>query len=316
MGHAPPLSLVLSVERAARDIETMKVRGAGRLARHAVQALHDLAATHPGPDRALRAELRRASRRLVATRPTAVSLRNAVEEATLPLQGRNGDGAGAGEVRAAVMTASQRFIARSHAAVETISRLGADLLDKPGLVLTHCNSACSVGVIAAAHDRRRIAAYACETRPRRQGLLTARQLRDRGVPVTLIVDSAMNLVMGEVDWVVVGADTVAANGDVVNKVGTSLVALSAKEHGVPVYVAAETYKVAPWARRGNEVAIEQRDPREVVDPGDLPRGVKVYNPVFDVTPARLVARIVTEAGIVRPRQVAAAARAARVASRR
>lgn len=309
MADAGPLRTVLTVGRAARDIETMKVRGAGRLARHAVQALHDLAATHPGPDRALQAELRRAAKRLVATRPTAVSLRNAVEEATSPLASRNGD------MRAAVLTASQRFIARSHAAVETISLLGARLLDGDGWVLTHCNSACSVGVIAKAREGHDIRAFACETRPRRQGLLTAAQLRQRRVPVTLIVDSAMNLVMPDVDWVVVGADTIAANGDVVNKVGTSLVALSAKQHGVPFYVAAETYKVAPWARSGRDVRIEQRAAREVVDPRDAP-GVGVYNPVFDVTPARLVTRIVTEAGVVRPSAVRAAAARARDRSRR
>lgn len=290
---------MLTVERAARDIETMKVRGAGRLARHAVQALQDLAAAHEGGDAALRRELRAAAKRLVATRPTAVSLRNAVEEAIAPTREPMN-----GTLRADVLAATERFIHRSHAAVETISGLGADLLGGPGVVLTHCNSACSVGVIARAHERwPSVKAFASETRPRRQGLLTARQLREHRVPVTYIVDSAVNLVMPEVDWVVVGADTVAANGDVVNKVGTSQVALSAREHGVPFYVAAETYKVAPWARTGRDVRIEERDPREILEGRSLP-GIRAFNPVFDVTPARFVKRIVTEAGAVPPSAVA------------
>jgi ribose 1,5-bisphosphate isomerase len=302
---------VLPVERAARDIESMRVRGAGRLARHAVQALQDVALAHAGTDAALRRDLQKAAQRLIATRPTAVSLRNAVEEAIAPLSEPNN-----GTLRADVVGATERFIHRSHAAVERISDLGADLLGGEGVVLTHCNSACSVGVIARAHEQwPALRAYASETRPRRQGLLTARQLRSHRVPVTYIVDSAVNLVMPGVDWVVVGADTIAANGDVVNKVGTSMVALSAREHGVPVYVAAETYKVAPWARTGAEVHIEERDPREIADGRTLP-GIKLYNPVFDVTPARFVKRIVTEAGVVPPSRVLAQVRKARAPRRR
>lgn len=287
---------MLTVDRAARDIETMRVRGAGRIARHAVQALHDLAASHEGSERALAAELGKAARRLVATRPTAVSLRNAVEEATAPLGGSDG------ELRPAVLSATRGFLARSVAAVEAISALGARLLDRDGSVLTHCNSACSVGVIAKAREQHDLRAIVTETRPRRQGLLTARQLRERRVPVTFIVDGAVNLVMPDVDWVVVGADSVALNGDVVNKVGTSLVALSAQEHGVPFYVAAETYKVDRRARTGRDVRIEERDPREVADARVL-GGARVFNPVFDVTPGPLVRRIITERGIVPPARV-------------
>jgi ribose 1,5-bisphosphate isomerase len=296
MPPAAERGAMLTVARAARDIETMRVRGAGHIARHAVQALRDLASSWEGDERAFAAEAKRAARRLIATRPTAVSLRNAVEEATAPLATRNGDG------RADVLAASERFIARSVAAVDEVSRLGARLLGKDGLVLTHCNSACSVGVIAAARDAHDIRAVATETRPRRQGHLTAVQLRGRGVPVTLIVDGAVNLWMPRVDWVVVGADSIARNGDVVNKVGTSLVALSAQEHGVPFYVAAETYKVDRRARTGHDVRIEERDPREVLEGRKLP-GVKVSNPVFDVTPARFVRRIVTEAGVAKPSEL-------------
>jgi ribose 1,5-bisphosphate isomerase len=284
---------MLTVARAAQDIETMQVRGAGHIARHAVEALRDLAQKHRGDPVALESELQRAAKRLIATRPTAVSLRNAVEEVTAPLERANGD------LRGQVIAAAEGFLLRSVEAVGRISTLGAELLDSDGLVLTHCNSACSVGVIATAHEARDIRAFVTETRPRRQGVLSARQLRARGVPVTFIVDGAVNLVMPRVDWVVVGADTIAANGDVVNKVGTSLVALSAREHGVPFYVAAETYKVDARAATGKDVRIEERDPREILDGRTVP-GVKVYNPVFDVTPARHVKRIVTEVGIVPP----------------
>jgi ribose 1,5-bisphosphate isomerase len=273
------------------------VRGAGKIARHAVEALRDLALDWEGSDAQLARELERSARRLVATRPTAVSLRNAVEEATAPLA------AGDGQLRAEVLGASERFLARSVRAVEDISRAGARLLDHDGVVLTHCNSACSVGVIAAAARTHAIRAIATETRPRRQGHLTAAQLRARGVDVTLIVDGAVNLAMRDVDWVVVGADSIARNGDVVNKVGTSLVALSAREHHVPVFVAAETYKVDRRARTGRDVAIEERAIEEILEGRRLP-GVKVANPVFDVTPARLVARIVTEAGTVPPARLA------------
>lgn len=289
---------MLSVEQAARDIETMQVRGAGRLARHAVRALRDLAQAHDGSDARLRRQLERAAARLLATRPTAVSLRNGIEEALAPL-GRNGDA----PLRAEVLTAADAFLARSIEAVGVISDLGAGLLGKSGNVLTHCNSACSTGVIARAHQRYGVRAFVSETRPRHQGRLTARQLRGQGVPVTYLVDSAVNMVMGDIDWVVVGADSIARNGDVVNKVGTSMVALSAREHRVPFYVAAETYKVDRRARTGKDVRIEERDPREVVEARDLPR-IHVMNPVFDMTPARFVRRIVTENGAARPADVA------------
>jgi ribose 1,5-bisphosphate isomerase len=141
--------------------------------------------------------------------------------------------------------------------------------------------------------------YATESRPKLQGRITAKQLAERKVPVTYIVDSAMRYFMKDVDLVIVGADTIASNGAVINKIGTSQLALIAHERRVPFIVCAETYKFSPQTFHGSLVTIEERDPSEVLDRKEFP-GVKVANPVFDATPAEYIDAIVTELGVIPP----------------
>ena len=145
-----------------------------------------------------------------------------------------------------------------------------------------------------------------ETRPWRQGVLTARQLAEEGVPVRFLVDAAMGAALEGADAVVTGADTIAANGDVINKIGTSLLSLCAQDAGVPFHVAAEAFKVDLEAPTGRDVRIEERPATEVLDePID---GVDVLNPVFDVTPAARVTAIVCDMGVLRPVELADAYR--------
>ena len=168
-------------------------------------------------------------------------------------------------------------------------------------VLTHCNSKAALGVIKAAHaDGKDIRAYATESRPWRQGLLTIKDLSAAGVPTTLIIDSAVRWIMKEVDVVLVGADTICSNGALINKIGTSQVALAANEARVPFIVCAETYKFSPKTVYGEMVEIEERDASEVVDPRLIPPKVSVRNPVFDATPAEYIDSIVTEVGLISP----------------
>jgi ribose 1,5-bisphosphate isomerase len=142
--------------------------------------------------------------------------------------------------------------------------------------------------------------YATETRPWRQGLITSRELAEAGVDVTLIVDSAVRSVMGKVDRVFVGADTVASDGSLYNKVGTSAIALAANEFGKEFSVCAETYKFSPLTLLGEPVAIEEREKEEVAKDGEIHPSVKVFNPVFDRTPAKYISGYVTENGIIPP----------------
>ncbi len=192
---------------------------------------------------------------------------------------------------------------------------GALLIEDGYNVLTHCNTGAlatvdygtALGVIRTAHEQgKRVHVWVDETRPRLQGArLTAWELMRYGIPMTLIADNAAGHLMrtGQVDIVVLGADRVAANGDVANKIGTYKLAVLAREHGIPFYSVAPTSTVDLSLASGDQITIEERHPAEVTHVGGVgiaPEGVPVYNPAFDVTPHRYVTGIVTEAGIITP----------------
>jgi methylthioribose-1-phosphate isomerase len=196
-----------------------------------------------------------------------------------------------------------------------IGTAGAALIRDGQGVLTHCNAGglatadygTALAVLfSAAEQGRRFQVYADETRPLLQGArLTAWELQQRGIDVTLICDNMAAQVMkeGRVQLVVVGADRIAANGDTANKIGTYGVALLARAHGVPFYVAAPSSTFDLRLPTGNAIPIEQRDSREVTHGfgrQTAPDGIKVYNPAFDITPADLIAGIVTEKGLIQP----------------
>lgn len=196
-----------------------------------------------------------------------------------------------------------------------IGRHGATLLPQECGVLTHCNAGglATAGdgtalavFFKAAEDGKKIHVYADETRPLLQGArLTAWELQQRGVPVTLICDSMAGWVMkeGKIDAVVVGADRITANGDAANKIGTYSVAHLAKAHGIPFYVAAPTSTFDLTLATGAGIPIEERGAREITHGfgrQTAPEGVNVYNPAFDVTPAQLIAGIITEKGVIQP----------------
>src|SRR5580704_986724 len=209
---------------------------------------------------------------------------------------------------------AQRMHAEDIAANQAMGRHGATLMPSSGGVLTHCNAGAlatagygtALGVIRAAVEQgKKIHVYADETRPFLQGSrLTAWELMKDGIPTTVISDNMAGVMMqqGKIGAIVVGADRFAANGDVANKVGTYTVAILAKEHGVPFYVAAPMSTVDLETPDGSKIPIEQRNPREVTHIGGrqmTPDGVGIENPAFDVTPAKYVAAIITERGIAR-----------------
>jgi methylthioribose-1-phosphate isomerase len=201
------------------------------------------------------------------------------------------------------------------AANRRMGAFGLDLVPTGANVLTHCNAGAlatvdygtALGVIRAAHEAgRKVHVYVDETRPFLQGArLTAWELQQLGVPMTLITDSMAGHFMsrGNVDLVVVGADRVAANGDVANKIGTYSLAVLANANDIPFYVAAPISTIDLSLASGAEIPIEERSPAEVVQVGSqriAPEGVVAAHPAFDVTPARLVTAIVTERGVLRP----------------
>ncbi len=284
--------------QAAEAIRTMKIRGAAEIARTGAVALEDEAIAFKGKDReAFLLKMNEARETLVASRPTAISLWNASNSVF-----RNTSKAkSVDDIRKIMVANAEDFIKRSKEAIGVIGRFGAGRLKDGDKVLTHCNSKAALAVIIEAHkEGKKLDVYATESRPWRQGLLTVKDLSDAGIEASLIVDSAARWLMKRMDAVVVGADTVCSNGAVVNKIGTSQIALAAHEARVPLMVCAETFKFSPKTLYGELVEIEERGSGEIVREGEVPPGTKVLNPVFDATPPEYIDAIVTEVGVIPP----------------
>ena len=218
------------------------------------------------------------------------------------------------QIKQELVEESKRMHAEDIAANQAMGRHGATLMPSEGGVLTHCNAGAlatagygtALGVIRAAVEQgKKIHVYADETRPFLQGSrLTAWELMKDGIPTTVISDNMAGAMMkqGKIGAIVVGADRIAANGDVANKIGTYTVAVLAKENGIPFYVAAPISTVDLACPSGDEIPIEQRNPKEVTHIAGkqmTPDGVSIENPAFDVTPAKYIAAIITEHGIAR-----------------
>jgi ribose 1,5-bisphosphate isomerase len=298
----PESRVTEEVRQTADAIGRMEIRGAATIADAAARALRDQAEASAAetPD-ALRAELRAAARTLHDTRPTAVSLPNALRYVLL-----NADGTTVEDVRAAVVTSVAEFRDRLENAQSDLGRVGANRLRDGDTVMTHCHSTDVLACVEAAVEQgKELSAIVKETRPRMQGHITARELDEMGVDVTLVVDSAARRYLNDVDHVLVGADSIAADGSVINKIGTSGLAVNARDRGTPIVCAAQTIKLHPDTLTGHTVDIEMRDESEVIDDetaadiGDP----TVLNPAFDVTPPRYVDAIVTERGQYPPESI-------------
>ncbi len=290
------------VLKIAEDIRSMRIRGAARIGRAAAEALKIAALSYdPLRHGDYTRYILMVSDHLLKTRPTAITLPNSIKYVLKRALAKSV----LNPVEATVQ-AAEEFITRSLKAQEMIAFFGEKILEDGHTILTHCNSSSVVSIIVRAHNAgKNIRVYATETRPRFQGHITVQQLLKAGVDVTLIIDSAVRYFMKDVDLVLVGADAIASNGAVVNKIGTSQIAVLANEADRPFYVAAETYKFSPNTMLGELVPIEERPITEVVDPEFLKRnpGLKVRNPAFDVTPPEYITAIITERGVLPPQAV-------------
>ncbi len=298
----------------ARAITEMYVRGAPAIGAAAgfglaLAALQSKATTFEE----LVQDLKAAYDVLYAARPTAVNLRWALDRLMHLVYSLETDDVEA--VRQALVAEAQRIADEDVETNKRMARHGAELVPANARILHHCNTGAlatvdwgtALGVIRMAHEQgKNVHVWVDETRPRLQGArLTAWELMQWGVPMTLIADNAAGYLMysGQVDLVMVGADRIAANGDVANKIGTYKLAAVAKDNNIPFYVVAPTSTIDLHTPSGDAIPIEERDPREVTHVGNeriAPEGVNVFNPAFDITPARLVTAIVTEYGVVRP----------------
>lgn len=305
-----------SVNDVAKAIKTMVIRGAPAIGVCAAMGLALGAARSKATGtKQFTTEFQRNCDLLAATRPTAVNLFWAIER----MKRCFADGALAGEsvdqLRARLRTEADRIHDDDVASCRAIGAHGATLVPDEACVLTHCNAGAlatagygtALGVIRGAINAgKKVRVLADETRPFLQGArLTAWELVKDGIDTTVITDNMAGAIMraGEVDLVVVGADRIAANGDTANKIGTYTVAVLAREHGIPFYVAAPWSTIDLATPDGNAIPIEQRDAREVTHVGSTqlaPEGAHIRNPSFDVTPSKFITAIITERGIVRP----------------
>jgi len=311
--HALVINTYDDYTAVADAIRTMVIRGAPAIGVAAGFGMA-LAALHsPARDReSLLQELAAAEKVLAASRPTAVNLFWAVER--MRRTAENEELTTVDDVRAALLDESQRLADEDVEINRRMAAHGAALIKDGDTILHHCNTGAlaavdwgtALGVVFMAHEQgKRLHVLVDETRPRLQGAaLTAWELMQHGIDMTLIVDNAAGyfLQSGQVQLVLVGADRIARNGDVANKIGTYNLAVVAHENGVPFYPTAPTSTVDLSLENGAGIPIEMRDAREVTHIGDhmiAPAGVKVANPAFDVTPNRYVSGIITEEGIIR-----------------
>lgn len=282
----------------------MRIRGAGEIARAAVKTLIiTVQNSKANKVQELLEELRNTARIVINTRPTAVSLPNGIRYVSKKVKDELKGSPTLDELKKTVEKAAEEFIINSQKAVGRIGEIGSKRIKKGDVLLTHCNSSAALSVILnAARQNKDIKVFATETRPKFQGHITCKILRDAGIDVTLIIDDAARLYMNKIDTAIVGADAISSNGALVNKIGTSTVALVAKESRTLFFVAAETYKFSSETMIGELIEIEERDIEEVIDREELEKigNPKVLNPAFDVTPPQYIDLIITEKGIIPP----------------
>jgi methylthioribose-1-phosphate isomerase len=301
-------------ETVAEAIRSLRVRGAPAIGAAAAYGLVlGVLAARPRNRQELLARAREVAEVLASTRPTAVNLTWALNRLLHKLEATPSQDTR--ELTELLINEAHAIYQEDREGNKRIGRYGQELVPRGARILTHCNAGAlatagygtALGVIRAAYEAgKQVSVYADETRPLLQGArLTTWELLQDNIPVTLITDNMAAYLMarGMVDLVVVGADRIAANGDVANKIGTYGLAVLAKEHGLPFYVAAPLSTIDLSLVSGKDIPIEEREPEEVTHLAGVPvapAGVKVWNPAFDVTPARLVTAIITDRGVARP----------------
>lgn len=295
----------------AEAIRSMKVRGAPAIGIAAAYGLALASLSFPDEMEAFRKAFGEVAHAFAQTRPTAVNLFWAIERLQRVVQ----QSASATEARQRLLEEAHAILREDEEADHRMAEYGVALLPDNARVLTLCNTGAlatagigtALGIIRIAYQKGKLAhVYACETRPRLQGLrLTAWELLQEGIPFSAIADSSAGILMaqGQVDAVIVGADRIARNGDTANKIGTYTLAVLAHYHRIPFYVAAPVSTLDLSLPSGDAIPIEHRDPTELTHIGGIliaPTGTPVWNPAFDCTPAALITAIITERGVAYP----------------
>jgi len=285
-----------NIKVAAEKIRKLEVQGARNVAIAAVQAMQThVQQTKAKTKPAFLKELREAQTLLFGTRETEPLMRNAIRYLISQAQGAKSDKIG--ELKESVTLSAGQFLADLEASRKRTAEIGAKRIADGSVVFTHCHSSTVTHLLAKAKAAGKDFSVICtETRPAFQGRITAKELVGLGIETTFIVDSASRAFIGDADIVIVGADAITAEGNVVNKIGTSNLSVLAHESRKPFYVVSELLKFDPETLGGEYEKIEQRNPTEVWS--EAPKGLKIRNPAFDVTPSHNIHGLVCEEGII------------------
>ncbi len=300
------------IKNIARDIKSLKIQGARKVALGVINALIYTAKNSKSKDiKQFYKEFFEVAEYLYKLRPTEPMTRNTIDrilnyihlliknKSYLKQTSRRKR---VDQVRELIVKKGKQMIKQMKINRERIAKYGSQLIQNNMTIMTYCHSSTVTNLLKHARiEGKSIEVISCETRPRFQGRITAKELASYKIPVTQIVDGAMNAFMKDVDMVIVGGDAVTSRGDLINKIGTSTLAHIARAHDIPFYSAVELFKFDPLTLFGFKEKIEERDKKEVWE--KPPRGVKIRNPAFDLTYAKYISGYITEEGIIPPQSL-------------
>ncbi len=280
------------VRETAKKIRDLEIQGAEDVAEHGLRALAKAAESLDEED--FIKQFNKNTEKIVGARPTEPALRNGVNFVFRSIKSASDSEDAAKAVKKAV----KNYIESLEEATEKIVEIGSKRIKDGQTIFTHCHSNTVTSVLKSAFKEKDFSVICTETRPRYQGRITAKELLDAGIEVTMIVDNAARSFINDADLVMTGADAVTSDGYVVNKIGTSMIGLAAKEARTSFCVACQTFKFDPVTLMGEYEPIEQRDSDEVWE--GAPHNLKILNPAFDFTPPEYVNFMITDEGIITP----------------
>lgn len=292
-----------SLQKVADDIISLKIQGATAVAVEGIKALAEYAERLPTlSEEEFISKIKHAKDVLLNTRPTEPALRNGIRKVMYELRHKSVDSTD--DMRQAVIKTANEYLDLIHSTKETIINTGAHLIQEDYTVMTHFHSSITSAIFVRAHELgKNIRAICTETRPRYQGRKTARELVEAGIPTIQVVDSGMRWIARResIDMIMIGLDAVTSQGTVLNKIGSRLLALAARESDIPFYVAGPLLKFDSDTVFGSRTIIEMRDDTEILkDWKNAPAGLKVLNPAFESVSRDLIDALITEAGVFPP----------------
>jgi ribose 1,5-bisphosphate isomerase len=290
-----------AVERAAKRIKTLEVQGARNVAITAIKAIEELTAKSKAQNKAqFMNELFKARNILFSSRETEPLMRNAVRQIIHEVE--RSKEKEPKELATLVHRTANQFLQNLETSKKRIAEIGSKRIKSSSRILTHCHSSTVTHIFERAKKEGKQFEIICtETRPRFQGRITAQELIDLDIKTTMIVDSAVRFFINKVDLVMVGADAITSEGNIINKIGTSLIALAANEARTPFYVISELLKFDPSTVYGDYEKIEERNPNEIW--AEAPSKLKIRNPAFDITRRNYIHGIICEEGVISPHSV-------------